>query len=48
MPYACRVPAAGRLKETVEQDVEDRLASTEKASTVAIGNNIQRPRNPSR
>jgi polysaccharide export outer membrane protein len=55
IPYAGRVPAAGRLKETVEQDVEDRLASraiepqvvitttTSRSSQVAVLGDVNNP-----
>ncbi|OWV76535.1 sugar ABC transporter substrate-binding protein [Rhizobium sp. R634] len=55
IPYAGRVPAAGRLKETVEQDVEDRLASraiepqvvitttTNRSSQVAVLGDVNNP-----
>ncbi|WP_454850774.1 polysaccharide biosynthesis/export family protein [Rhizobium binxianense] len=56
VPYAGRVPAAGRLKEQVEQDIEDRLASraiepqvvltmaTSKSSEAAVVGDVNSPR----
>lgn len=56
VPYAGRVPAAGRLKEEVEQDIEDRLASraiepqvvltmaTSKSSEAAVVGDVNSPR----
>lgn len=56
VPYAGRVPAASRLKEQVEQDIEDRLASraiepqvvltmaTSKSSEAAVVGDVNSPR----
>ncbi|WP_051034647.1 polysaccharide biosynthesis/export family protein [Rhizobium sp. CF142] len=55
IPYAGRVPAAGRMKEEVEQDIEDKLASraiepqvvltttTSRSSEVAVVGDVNDP-----
>lgn len=55
IPYAGRVPAAGRMKEEVEQDIEDKLASraiepqvvltttTSRSSEVAVVGDVNNP-----
>ncbi|MBB4526539.1 UNVERIFIED_ORG: polysaccharide export outer membrane protein [Rhizobium sophorae] len=55
IPYAGRVPAAGRMKEDVEQDIEDKLASraiepqvvlttiTSRSSQVAVVGDVNNP-----
>lgn len=55
IPYAGRVPAAGRMKEEVEQDIEDKLASraiepqvvltttTSRSSEVAVVGDVNSP-----
>lgn len=55
VPYAGRIPVAGRLKEQVEQDIEDRLASraiepqvvitttTSRSSQVAVVGDVNNP-----
>ncbi len=42
IPYAGRVPAAGRLKTAVEQDIEDRLASRAIEPQVVVTTTSQR------
>jgi polysaccharide export outer membrane protein len=55
IPYAGRVPAAGRMKEEIEQDIEDKLASraiepqvvltttTSRSSEVAVVGDVNNP-----